>query len=263
MRNEPKPRGGRRGAPRLPWKRGPVAWRVACNSEEILVRLEGCQSPRLSLRRAARMLGVSTQPLRDWTKRKYLKLSGPRLRYAKNELCQLVRWFAERAKPFGSENYLRRFNKCRDGRWYPFRKLAAASFRWPKKRGALTPSEIARLVGCHPSLILRAIKKGRLKARERTRCRAEISRHAWSQAFPMTLARTARLPPLPRDEHISTREVAAYLLELGVLRADQRYVRLLVHEGELEGVRPTPGRRKIFVTRVSLERFRRILGEST
>lgn len=244
---------------RLPWKRGPAPWRIACGASKILGRLEECRSRFFSLREAARVLGVSTQPLRDWTARRYLKRTGPRLQYAKDELRRLVKLFAERAAPFGPDDYLVRFHHWRDGRCYPFTKLGAASFAWPKARGALCPRDLAKLAGCHASSVLRAINSGRVRGRRRTPCRWAVTKRAWSEAFPLTLAGAARIAPLPRGDPIPTREVAACLSEVGVRSVGQRFVRLLVRRGELEGVRPTPGRRKIFVTRASLARFREIL----
>jgi hypothetical protein len=65
------------GKPRLPWKRGPIAWEVANRADEILEALAENRRRFLSLRRASEMLGVSTQPLRDWIKLGYLKQDGP------------------------------------------------------------------------------------------------------------------------------------------------------------------------------------------
>ncbi len=65
--------------PRLPWKRGPAAWHVKCRSDQILAQLAVTTRPFLTLRAAARLFGLSTQPLRDWLARGYLRRTGPRL----------------------------------------------------------------------------------------------------------------------------------------------------------------------------------------
>src|SRR6266850_1034972 len=242
-----RPNGRRRRVkPRLPWKRGPVAWKIACKADGILERLEKCSRSFLSLRHAARILEISTQPLLDWTKRNYLKRRGQRLLYEKADLCRLVRLFSERAEPFDSENYLMRFHKCRNGWRYPFSKLSHAQFAWPKAIEALSPRAIAALAGCHPSSVLKAIKVGRVHARLRSACRFEITRRAWDSSFRLTLTCTIRNPPLPQGDPIPTGAVAAYLSACGIVNVDQRYVRFLVQEGKLEGSRPTPGKRKVF-----------------
>jgi hypothetical protein len=246
----------RRRNPRQPWKRGPLAWKVAGNSVEILGRLERQRRRFLSLRRAAVMLGVSTYALRDWTRRGDVKRSGPQFQYEIQELRRLVEWLCKRAKPFEAEDYLMRFTHYREGRDYPFRKLGASRFSWPKERSVLRPSEVARLAGCHTSLVVRAIHAGYLRGRRRTRCRWEISKRAWKDAFPMSLIHAFRMPPLPKGNQLSTRDVAQYLRDIGVTRTNQRYVRGLVAEGRLEGARSTPGGRKLFVTRASVIELR-------
>ena len=59
----------RRSLPRLPWKRGPVTWKVTCRADKIFAILVGGSCNFLNLRRAARCPGVSTQPLRNWIRR--------------------------------------------------------------------------------------------------------------------------------------------------------------------------------------------------
>jgi hypothetical protein len=98
----------RPGRPRLPWKRGPAAWEVAKRAEEILELLSSNKRRFLSLRRAASILGISTQPLRDWTQRGYIRRNGPRLQYGKDELCRFVKLLEKRATPFGPHGYLER-----------------------------------------------------------------------------------------------------------------------------------------------------------
>lgn len=164
----------RRGKPRLPWKRGPVAWKIKLEADEIKIRITGEKRNFFSLRKAARLLNVSTQPVRDWIRFGYLKREGPRGQIAKGELLRFLVWLQQRAELFDSMNYLERLPQA-----YPFRKLRCASFEWPKGRKALNPRELAALTGCHPSLVLKAIRERRLRARHRSPCRWEVSKHAW------------------------------------------------------------------------------------
>jgi hypothetical protein len=177
------------GTPRLPWKRGPAAWKVAIAADEILNNLEASHRGFYSLRRAARLLGVSTQPVRDWIQRHYLKRDGPRGKLSKAELCRFVGWLKERAEPFDSRGYLDRLHP--KGRPRAWDKLRAARFAWPRGCRALTPKELAQLAGCHPSLIVKAISRYRdfnaLRGHRRTPCRWEITKRSWAQAFPSTL----------------------------------------------------------------------------
>ena len=126
-----------------------------------------------SLRRAATLLGVSTEPLRYSIKRGYLKRDGPRLQICKAELRRFVKWLRDHAEPFDTYEHrdgLKRHRRVR----FPFSKLNSARFVWPKERRTLTPKEYAQLVGCHPSLVVKAIHEGELRAKRRTPCRWEI-----------------------------------------------------------------------------------------
>jgi len=164
----------RRGKPRLPWKRGPRACEIAQRADSILETLNASRRGFYSLRRTAKLLGVSTQPVRDWIRLGHLKREGPRGQIAKGELLRFLVWLQQRAELFDSLNYLERLPQI-----YPFGKLRDASFEWPKDRKALNPRELAALTGCHPSLVLKAIHEGRLRARHRSPCRWEVSKHAW------------------------------------------------------------------------------------
>lgn len=175
----------------MPWKRGPVAWKVRCRANEILAGLAGCPCRFLSLRRAARFLGVSTQPLRDWILRKDLKREGPGLKISKDELCRFVKWVQQRAEPFDSRRYLERLHRKLKAPPIELDKLRAARFVWPEGRKALRPQELAQLVGCHPSLILKAITSHgffhQLRGRRRTQCRWEVTKRDWGYGFPFTI----------------------------------------------------------------------------
>jgi hypothetical protein len=179
------------GKPKLPWKRGPAAWKVASSADQILTALAETHRGFFSLRRAARLLGVSTQPLREWIKRDNLNREGPGGKISKAELCRFVRWLKDRAEPFDSSRYLERLHRKLKAPPEEFDKLRAAWFVWPEGRQALSPKELAQLVGCHPSLVLKAITRHgffhRLSGRRRTPCRWEVTKHAWMQAFPFTI----------------------------------------------------------------------------
>jgi hypothetical protein len=170
----------RRGSPRLPWKRGPAAWQVAIRADEILEQLACCPRRFLSLRKAAHLLGISPSPLSDWIRREYLKRDGPRLQIRKDELVRFVEWLNQRAKPYGPDGYLERLYRKRMSPPYRFDKLSSAQFVWPKGRKALTPKELSEIIGCHPSLIVKAIRQGWVHGRRATPCRWEISRAAWT-----------------------------------------------------------------------------------
>lgn len=184
------------GKPRLPWKRGPAAWNVARHADQILKALAETRRGFFSLRRAARLLGVSTQPLRDWIMREDLKREGPGRKISKHELSRFVKWLKDRAEPFDSRRYLKRLHRKLNGPPARFDKLRSARFAWPQGRKALSPKEIAQLVGCHPSLILKAIASHgffqRLRPQRRTRCRWEVTKRAWEDAFAFT--RIGRAP---------------------------------------------------------------------
>jgi len=107
-----------------------------------------------------------------------LKREGPRGQIVRGELGRFVGWLEERAGRFGPENYLERLPPT-----YPFKKLGRVCFVWPKDRKTLNPKELAVLTGCHPSLVIKAIRCGKLRGRCRTLRgrilrRWEVSRHA-------------------------------------------------------------------------------------
>jgi hypothetical protein len=244
------------GKPRLPWKRGPAAWHVKCRSEEILAQIAASTRPRITLRGAARLLGLSTQPLRDWIAQGYLCRTGPRLRLSLQELRRFVQLLAKRAEPFDASSYLNRFRDRRGILPYSFKKLATARIVWPKRRTALVPSELAALVGCHSSLVLKAIQAGTLRARRPTPCRWEITRRAWADAFPLAIARQLRLPPLPTTDLVSTAAAAAHLRACGMTHATPELVRALIREGKLAAAPRPPRARKFFILKSSLKAFR-------
>jgi hypothetical protein len=190
------------GKPRLPWKRGPAAWHVKCRSDEILAQIAASTRPFMTLRSAARLLGLSTQPLRDWITQGYLNRTGPRLRLSLQELRRFVEFLANRAQPFDTSNYLDRFRDRHGTLPYSFEKLATAKIVWSKCPTALIPSELAALVGCHPSLVLKAIQTDALRARRRTPCRWEITRQGLGRRLP---ARHHQAPPAAAAAHHRSR----------------------------------------------------------
>jgi hypothetical protein len=173
---------GRKGISRLPWKRGPRAWEIAQRADVVLDTLNAGRRGFYSLRRTAKLLGISTQPVRDWIRLGQLRRDGPRRQISRNELKQFVYKLVHRAESFDPENYLDRFPLT-----FPFKKLGDARFVWPKGRKALNPRALAILAGCHPSLILKAIHCGRLRGRRRSPCRWEVSKSAWRNVFYLTL----------------------------------------------------------------------------
>jgi hypothetical protein len=185
MQPETLPR-KRKGRPRLPWKRGPRAWDIAQRADAIVEALEASPRRWYSLRRAAKLLDISTQPVREWLDRGYLTGDGPRSQIRKEELSRFVSWLKKRAEPFNWGLHIQRLRAWREWPVHPFCKLARANFWWPKGTGTRTPAALSRLVGCHPSLIIKAIKKNRLSASRRSPRRWEISRRNWLNSFPTT-----------------------------------------------------------------------------
>jgi hypothetical protein len=170
----------RRGSPRLPWKRGPAAWEIALRADEILHELAGCSRRFLSLRRTARLLGVSTQPLRDWTRRGHIKRDGPRRQFGRVEICRFVGWLAQCAEPYDMSRRVERLHRKNDRPRYRFAKLRSLRGSWPKGQKTLTPKEFAQFAGCHPSLVVKAIHEDELRARRRSACRWEIPKCLWN-----------------------------------------------------------------------------------
>jgi hypothetical protein len=264
------------GKPKLPWKRGPAAWKIASHSEEIKTRLHAQPRHFLSLRRTAKIFGVSTQPIRDWIRLGHLKREGPRRQIALDELERFIGWLDRRAEPFLDENYTRRFIRKTGEHPSPFQTLKHAQFIWPKGQNTLTPRKLAELIGCHPSLITKAIyahrcmRLGRWNSHSRRkitrdswpsdgtsyRCGWEISRSAWQNVFPTSIISKPSVPPLPQTMLFSTREAADHLCAWGVGEVSAYDVRRMIHDGQLEAIRPTLGKRKLFVTRKSLVKFR-------
>ena len=171
------------GKPRLPWKRGPRAYEIAQRAYEILENLNASRREFYSLRKTAQLLGVSTQPIRDWIRLGQLKQERSRPRISRTELVRFIIKLAKRAEPFDPWNYVSRIENNRKVPAWRWRKLGEASFPWPKECEWLTPSELARVIGCHPSLIIKAIYYGRITAFRKTRCRWAIKRRSWQNAF--------------------------------------------------------------------------------
>ena len=246
------------GKPRLPWKRGPAAWEIVSRADEVRSRITACPKSFVSLRRAARLLGVSTQPLRDWIRLGHLKREGPRQQIGKGELERLVDWLCARAKPFAAENYTARFFRKRKRPPDRLETLSRAQFLWPTGRHTLTPPELAELIGCHPSLVTKAIHWYFGLGKRKSACRWEITRRAWQSVFRFSIIAPPRLPVLPRKPEFSVREAAALLGWWGVPKLTAYRVRQMVQSGELEAIPPAPGKRGIFITRKSLKKKQKI-----
>ncbi len=251
----------RRNRKRLPWKRGPIAWDIAQRADLILTQLrdpQECHRPWLSLRASARLLGVSTQPLRDWIGRGQLTRDHPR-RIALVELERFVGWLRDKAEPY-VEDPLDRIYGINRGPTQ-FGKLSEARFEWPTGRPFLTTGELAELAGCHRTLILKAIQQGWINTQQRNRYGRQwwrISRQAWRAAFPFYFEESvSRLPLMPPGTLLTTRAVAEHLGRCGAPNASQRWVRRLMARGQLKGVHP-PGKHQWQVTRESVLKFRQI-----
>lgn len=171
------------GKLRLPWKRGPRAYEIALRADEIRERLNASRRGFFSLRGVAKLFGVSTQPVRDWIRFRQLNRERPRHQVSRAELFRFLEKLEKKAEPFDPYNYVRRIaDNCKTGTWQ-WHKLSDAEFDWPKENETRTPSELARLIGCHPSLIIKAIYAGRVKGFRRTPCRWAIKRKSWQWAF--------------------------------------------------------------------------------
>src|SRR5579859_2406991 len=253
--NVANPRRRRIGKPKLPWKRGPVAWEIAKRSSDILDTLNGHPRQFFSLRKASAILGISTQPLRDWVRLGCICRNGPRQQFPKGELCRFVSMLIERAESYDMASRVERFERDVGHPRRPFAKLQAAKFVWPKGRKTLTPKEISILTNCHPSLVIKAIRKMWRLGSRRTPHRWQISRYSWNNNFYFTLIEKPRMPPLRRAEIIPTREAADYLRNCGALGMNLRGIVSLIKNGQLEGVHQTPRGRKWYVKRASLIKF--------
>ena len=165
-----------------PWECRPLAYEVACRAEVIAECGEREPQRFLSLRSVARLLGVSTQPVSDWIEAGHLHRSGRQNRVSREELRRFVRGLDLNAVEFDDVREAR-FHAKRRREPRPFDKLRNARFFWRKGRKALAPVEQAKLVGCHPSLILRAIGCKQLRGRPRWPCRSEVTLDAWRDAF--------------------------------------------------------------------------------
>lgn len=246
--------------PRLPWKRGRVAFELSCSAGDIIEQLIKGTRRFYSLRRAATLFGVSTQPLRDWLRLKHLRRDGSRGQFSREELIRFLRWIEQRAEPFASERLADRFT-ARTGRLPgPFTRLKRAQFLWPQGKPTLTPSELAGLIGVHPSLIIKAIRyHGSRLARRRSRKRWEIPRQRWRNTFFFSKISEPRLPSLPRQPAFTIRETASILSSWGKPNMSNYRVRQMIKNNELEGIPHPTGKRKWQVTRKCLEKVRKSL----
>jgi hypothetical protein len=245
-----------RGKP--PWKRGPVAWKVAGNARAIRLKISSHPRRFHSLRAAASLFEISPQPFRDWISRGFLPLSGPRQKISASALLELLNSFEENAQPLGPDFYLKRLLKKR--RWLPlpYSKLRSARFLWPKKRSSLTPRELAILIGCHPSLIRKAIAAHEVRGSGRTPYRWEITRYAWNLAFPLTVIRSCELPPIPNGDPLPVGVVSKYLRACGLPKVRAVAVKRLVEHSYLESTR-NEGRRCLLISRRSVKKLHRFL----
>jgi len=162
-----------------------VAWVVAQRANAILATLDTSPKRFLSLRQTALILGSSIQPVRGWLRFGLIDASGPRKQIPIPALVALVQHFQRLAQPYSMAERAGRFHQGKPGPRRPFAILRRARFDWPKQNRTRTPAEIAKLVGCHPSTIIRAIHARELFADRRTPYRWEISRKQWERGISM------------------------------------------------------------------------------
>jgi hypothetical protein len=215
-----------------------------------------CQRQFFSLRKTARVFGISTQPLRDWIRRGDITRDGPRQQFSKEELLRFVTKLKEKAEPYDMETRWDRFYCHRHRPPWRFEKLRTAKFVWPKGQKALTPSQLAALISCHRSLVIKAIKEYSRLGHHPTPGRWQITKTDWTNNFFFTLITKPRLPTLPQGELITTRAAADHLLDCGMKGINQRGICDLIKTSQLEGVHCSVPGRKWFVTRASLDKFR-------
>jgi len=254
----------RRPSPRLPWKRGPSAWEVGQRATLIRKCLEDNRRQFFSLRRSAKLLGISTQPLREWIKKGHIKRTGPRQQIAKEEISRFLLWLEEKAEPYSMLSRVNRFCNRPDYSFRPFDKLRTARFVWPKGRKALSPSELAALIPCHPSLITKAIKARSWYGlgKRRTQGRWQITKRGWTNSFYSTLIEKSRRPTFPTDDLISTHATVGYLQRFGAGGMTRRGVCELIKRGQLEAVHRSENGRKWYVKKESLTSFLKKLKKS-
>ena len=167
-----------------PWLHGPVAWDVAQRANAILATLDASPKRFLSQRQTALILGFSIQPVRDWLRSGLLDASGPRKQIPIHAVVALVQHFQRLAQPYSMAERAGRFQQDKPRR--PFAKLRRARFDWPKQIRTRTPAEIAKLVGCYPSTIIRAIHAKELFPDRRTPYSWEISRKQWERGISLS-----------------------------------------------------------------------------
>lgn len=169
---------------KAPWHRGPTAFAIGSRSNEIMERLAGLSETHLSLRRTAEVLGISTQPLRVWYREGWIKKGPAGRKFPVDELKRFVLWLKRYAKPEDMRQRVRRFSKIK-GKHQPLPRawdlLRKASFEWPKGQATLTPSQLAALVGCSPSLVTKAIEDQYLDADRPGRVHWHISKRQWNR----------------------------------------------------------------------------------
>lgn len=244
---------------RLPWKRGPVAWKIACDAQRIHERLQSEPKSFLSLRRASRILGTSTQPLRDWVRLRLLIRAGPRNQFRKSDLTKFVERLEAESSPFDPAEYLHRLHWKRGRPLDPFEKLRSSRFIWPRKIPFLTPNELATRIDCHPSLIRKAFRDALPKRGPRQRFK--IPRRLWTNTFYFTLIHLEEHPDPPPGVLLKSGVVARYLRNCGIRDANSAYVHRLIRDGLIEAQKGKSNERPLVVAR-SLKKFFRKLHEN-
>jgi predicted DNA-binding transcriptional regulator AlpA len=163
------------------WKRGPSAFELAMRSDYVLDELRAHPKPFISVRKCCSILGVSHHTLKDWVKRKLIPRSKISRKFRTKDLIAFVEGVASRPKePPQRES---RFGKVPRR----FDMIRSAQIDWPKEETHLTPRELARRLGCHPSTLTKAFKARRLPGERKTRGRWHIPRTRWVEWFHWTI----------------------------------------------------------------------------
>lgn len=164
---------------------------MAIRAQEVIQALAAQSKAHLSMRRACRVLEISPHTLEDWERRglimRAIETGG---KFAVSDLVSLIKAmnaYSRRAALPPSK--ASRFGAV--GR-FEFAILECAEIQWPRSEQALTPSELAARIGCHPSTIIRGIRKKCVPARRRSCCRWEIRRKDWNASFPLTIRETSK-----------------------------------------------------------------------
>lgn len=176
--------------PRNFWRRGPAAYDLAIRAERYVIddlKLE--RRHFLTLHATRCYLEISRKTLLRWIDEGLISRHETHKKIETSDLIQFLEVLIEkkrlpppRHKRLGERPEL-------------FGILKRASFIWPKRKSSLTPRELAELIPCSPSTIIKALKSphSRLQVKLQTRCRYKISRQNWLKAYPNTVKNSQKI----------------------------------------------------------------------